>query len=437
MNADTLKALQTAWPYEIPKNWRWTTVGAINQYKGMIVRPDRTPGQRFELYSVPSSASGAPEIVKGAGIGSVKKTVERDDILLCKINPRINRVWRVLQKTQYPLLASGEWMVIRNRRLCAAYLMWYFRSPQFRQIMCAHLSGVGGSLLRAQPKWIRTYPVPLPPAAEQQRIAARIEQLFSRLDAAEQKIQESIDGLEIRRASLFHSALTGDLSAQWRRAHGDGDWSCVHLGALLLPTERRKPDGETFRYIDIDAIDHRWQTVRAPKLLLTRKAPSRAAQAVAAGDTLFSLVRPYLKNIALIDTELSGCTASTGFFVCRPSERILPRFLYYLLCAPETIDYLNQFMKGDNSPSIQKEDLLGLPVRLPPAEEQAELIRLLDLAFARERQVQVCAEAALEQIRQLRQIILFRAFRGELGTNDPGEDGGDRLLESILADPAE
>lgn len=59
MNADTLKALQTAWPYEIPKNWRWTTVGAINQYKGMIVRPDRTPGQRFELYSVPSSASGA------------------------------------------------------------------------------------------------------------------------------------------------------------------------------------------------------------------------------------------------------------------------------------------------------------------------------------------------------------------------------------------
>lgn len=120
------------WPHKLPENWCWTTVGAINQYVGISADPTKAKNETFELYSVPSSADNYPEIVLGADIGSTKQAVKKGDVLLCKINPRINRVWKVSKYTDHSLLASSEWIVVRNSRLISNYLMWCFRSPYFR-----------------------------------------------------------------------------------------------------------------------------------------------------------------------------------------------------------------------------------------------------------------------------------------------------------------
>lgn len=168
------------WPHKLPENWCWTTVGAINQYVGISADPTKAKNETFELYSVPSSADNYPEIVLGADIGSTKQAVKKGDVLLCKINPRINRVWKVSKYTDHSLLASSEWIVVRNSRLISNYLMWCFRSPYFRGYMLSNVSGVGGSLMRAQPKFVQGYPVPVPPLAEQQRIVDRIESLFAK-----------------------------------------------------------------------------------------------------------------------------------------------------------------------------------------------------------------------------------------------------------------
>ena len=65
------------WPYKLPKNWCWTTIGAINQYVGISVDPTKAENKTFELYSVPSSADNYPEIVLGADIGSTKQSVKK------------------------------------------------------------------------------------------------------------------------------------------------------------------------------------------------------------------------------------------------------------------------------------------------------------------------------------------------------------------------
>ena len=75
------------------------TVAEINQYSGCSVNPLEHPEQIYELYSVPSFETGYPEIVRGKDIGSTKITVEEGDVLVCKINPRINRVWVVKHNT--------------------------------------------------------------------------------------------------------------------------------------------------------------------------------------------------------------------------------------------------------------------------------------------------------------------------------------------------
>jgi len=147
------------------------SVAEINKYVGSSVNPMTTPDQIYELYSVPSFESGSPEIVSGADIGSTKVVVEDGDILICKINPRINRVWVVHHNTEYPLLASSEWIVVRNATMNSDYLKWYFSSPIFHTLLTSQVTGIGGSLTRAQPKQVAKYPVPIPSRDEQDYVA--------------------------------------------------------------------------------------------------------------------------------------------------------------------------------------------------------------------------------------------------------------------------
>ena len=122
-------------PFKIPNNWFWTDIASINGYSGTAVDPMKFPETIYELYSVPSSANDFPEIISGSEIGSSKQSVIKNDVLLCKINPRINRVWKVSQHTENELLASSEWIVIRNQILNSDYMMFCFRTQFFREYM--------------------------------------------------------------------------------------------------------------------------------------------------------------------------------------------------------------------------------------------------------------------------------------------------------------
>ena len=142
-----------------------------------------------------------------------------------------------------------------------------------------------------------------------------------------------------------------------------------------------KPQGEFFDYIDIDAIDNRLHQIKAAKHLPVSEAPSRASRAVRTGSVLFSLVRPYLENIALVEEQHSGCIASTGFFVCNSNGVLLPEFMYYLMISGYVVNGLNQYMKGDNSPSISKENIENWLYPVPPLKEQKAICTKLRISF--------------------------------------------------------
>lgn len=131
-----------------------------------------------------------------------------------------------------------------------------------------------------------------------------------------------------------------------------------------------KPNGDYFDYIDIDAIDNRLHRITAPKHIDVREAPSRANRAVKNGSVLFSLVRPYLENIALVDEQNSHCIASTGFYICNTNGAMLPEYMFYLMISGYVVNGLNQYMKGDNSPSISKENIEEWLYPIPPIKEQ-------------------------------------------------------------------
>ncbi len=193
-----------------------------------------------------------------------------------------------------------------------------------------------------------------------------------------------------------------------------GNWCWVSGKGIFLPMEAKKPSGDFFDYIDIDAIDNSMQCVSTPKRMETAHAPSRASRGLRNGDTIFSLVRPYLKNIAYIDETLEHCIASTGFFICRPVRPLNGRYVYWLMTSSYVVDGLNQFMKGDNSPSIRSSDIDDFPFPIPPLPEQQRIVTRIESLFAKLDEAQEKVQAALDSFEPRKAAVLHRAFSGEL-----------------------
>ncbi|MCD7825827.1 MAG: restriction endonuclease subunit S [Clostridiaceae bacterium] len=211
-----------------------------------------------------------------------------------------------------------------------------------------------------------------------------------------------------------------------------GNWCWVYGNDIFKPMETKKPVGHTFTYIDIDSIDNMNQCVRKPKVTETAKAPSRACRGLHAGDTLFSLVRPYLKNIAYIDESFKDCIASTGFYVCSPVEGLNSKYVYWLMTSGYVVEGLNKYMKGDNSPSIRSGNIESYPFPLAPLAEQQRIVDRIESLFTKLDEAKEKAQEALESFELRKSSMLHRAFTGELTRGWRKEHGVEKAWESTF-----
>ena len=157
-------------------------------------------------------------------------------------------------------------------------------------------------------------------------------------------------------------------------------WSWARGISVFMPMESTKPSSD-FVYIDVDAVNNRLNIIDNPKKVRFENAPSRATRKLHKNDLLFSMVRPYLKNIALVDDIYRDAIASTGFYVITPSLGYYPMFLFYLMLSNYVVDGLNAFMKGDNSPSINNCHIEDYLYPLPPIEEQKRIVNKIEQLF--------------------------------------------------------
>lgn len=430
-------------PYKVPGNWCWVSLQTIDQYRASSTDPSKYPDTLFELYSVPSSADNYPEIVSGCEIGSTKQSVQKGDVLLCKINPRINRVWKVSQYTGNALLASSEWIIIRNSKIVSDYLLYCFRAPYFREYMLSNVSGVGGSLMRAQPKYVKTYPVPLPPLPEQQRIVDRIESLFAKLDEAKQKAQDALDSFETRKAAILQKAFTGELTAQWRKDHGVGmeSWEthelveCFEIVSGIQKTPARSPKDNPVPYLavanvyrdKIDLSDIRYFEV-TPEELEKLKLQNKDILIVEGNGSGNEIGR-----CAMWHNELPLCIHQNHIIRMRnKTADVLPEYVLYYLNSQAGKSVMQERAKTTAGLfNLSAGKVKTIPLPFASLDEQIEIVRILDDLLVKEQQAKEAAEGMLEQIDLIKKAILARAFRGELVTNDPSEESAVELLKQI------
>ena len=146
---------------------------------------------------------------------------------------------------------------------------------------------------------------------------------------------------------------------------------------------QKTPD-RRFTYIDVGSINSKAGAVcQDVRVLEAHEAPSRARKIVQEGTVIYSTVRPYLLNIAIIEDEYENqAIASTAFAILHPFAGISNRFIYYYLRSPAFIEYVERTMKGVAYPAINDGDFFQGVTPLPPNAEQHRIVAKIDELMA-------------------------------------------------------
>ena len=196
-----------------------------------------------------------------------------------------------------------------------------------------------------------------------------------------------------------------------------GGWTSTTIGEITSLIEKVIPQDkptEPFTYLDISSVDNSIQKIVEPKRYLGADAPSRARQLVKAYDVLFSTVRTYLQNIAMVPEIYDGQIASTGFSVLRASKNVLPKYLFYYTLTDTFLNPLNDLQRGTSYPAVRDGDVRVQPFPLPPLPEQERIVAKIEELFTQLD----AGTAALKRVRvglkRYKASVLKAAVEGRL-----------------------
>ena len=430
---------KTTAPFEIPDNWEWVRLGDVSYIasgstpsKDCFVDDGVPYLKMYNLRNQQIDFQYKPQFIKREiHEGKLARSRAKPyDVIMNIVGPPLGKI-ALIPETLPECNFNQAAVLIRahyETKLMNQYIRFYLM--QMDEINSINTKGTAGqeNLSLSQTQNMR---LPLPPLAEQQRIVTAIENAFAEITEIENNQELLKKHIKQARQKILDLAIRGKLTEQKKSDGTTKDllesimaassechpersaakskdpakkksktadpkqiipldkseapfeipenWEWVKLGDVLNEMQSTSPRGETFKYIDIDSIDNVACRVKSPKIIETKNAPSRASRFTKKGDVLFSMVRPYLKNIAKVIED--DCIASTGFYVCSP-KGIVSDYCYYLMISNYVVDGLNQFMKGDNSPSISSKNITDWFIPLPPLAEQQRIVATIEQAFA-------------------------------------------------------
>jgi len=289
--------------------------------------------------------------------------------------------------------------------------------------------------------------LPFPPLNEQKRIVSHIEVLFAKLDEAKEKAQEVADGFETRKAAILHKAFSGELTAKWREENGvsKNAWTTRKINQVCNPRAGYAFDSKKF-------TNAGYQIIRMGNLYGGILDLSRNPVFTSAADIDDAILKRSLVNDGDILITLTGTKYKRdyGYAVCIRNPHNLLVNQRILCLSPKlneiTTDYLLYYLQSDifrdvffsnetggvNQGNVSSKFVENIQFDVPSYREQEEIGYILRSILEKEYQAKEVVETVITQIDSMKKAILARAFRGELGTNDPNEESALELLKQII-----
>ncbi|MEZ5921469.1 MAG: restriction endonuclease subunit S, partial [Parvularculaceae bacterium] len=160
------------------------------------------------------------------------------------------------------------------------------------------------------------------------------------------------------------------------------NWEWVNVAKLGHNWGQSEPECE-FTYIDVSSIDQRAGVVVEPNIIEAKNAPSRARKIVKRGTVIYSTVRPYLRNIAVVESDFDPLPiASTAFAIVHPFDGVDAQYVYRVFRSPFFVRYVESCQTGIAYPAINDKQFFNAPFPLPPLAEQKRIVAKVDELMA-------------------------------------------------------
>jgi type I restriction enzyme S subunit len=180
------------------------------------------------------------------------------------------------------------------------------------------------------------------------------------------------------------------------------NWVWCRLKEVTHNLGQKKPNTD-FQYIDVSAIDNEKGIIKDTISTISFvKAPSRARKILKKGTVIYSTVRPYLKNIAIIEKDYyPEVIASTAFAILYPTANYSSKYLFYYLRSAVFTEYVESKMKGVSYPAINDKNFFMGLISFPPIEEQKAIVKKIEQIF------QFCDELEISVTKKLEGLDLL------------------------------
>jgi type I restriction enzyme, S subunit len=449
-------------PYKVPENWVWVRLKHLvdffsgsafpNQYQGYNdleipfykVGNLKDTDSNYYIYSEENTISEEIRVKLKA------KKVPKDTILFAKIGEaiRLNRRGLVPK----PACIDNNLMgfkanenILDNKLL----LYWSLKEDFYKYSQATAVPSIRKSTLEA-------IAFPLPPIHEQKRIVEKVERLFGKIDEAKRLIEEVKESFELRRAAILDKAFKGQLGTNDPNEKSMLETSNDIKEKDLIPKEEQPYE-----------VPENWVWVRSSHVAKwgSGGTPSRKKVEYYGGDI------PWIKtgelNDGIVNTSeetiteeglqnssakifpkgsiviamygatigklgILGIDAATNqaCAVGQPHDFLNSKYMFYYFLARRSD--LIALGKGGAQPNISQTIIKDFPFALPPLNEQKRIAEKVDNLLSKLETEKDMVLEVEEKFDLLKQSILNKAFRGELGTNDPTDEHAIELLKEVL-----
>lgn len=434
-------------PYKVPDNWCWVKLNCMSKAisKGTTPTGGRAAYQNVGVAFLRVENINDDGTISHENIACInedthknflKRSILNDKDVLVSIAGTLGKTG-IVREIDLPLNTNQAIAFIRLISDVASerYIKYAIDTPIIQRLLLSQtkVTAIPNLTLKA----ISNCPMPLPPISEQQRIVTHIETFFSKLDEVKENVQNVINGFENRKSAILHKAFNGELTAKWREEnHIDRElWESKSIADLFTHTT-----GKALKKDNKEGILHKYITTsnlywgmfdftEVRKMYFTDREIDKCT--AKKGDLLICNGGD-VGRAAIWDYDYDICLQNHISKLRKKQDNLEVRFFFYYFMLSKLKGNINS--KGIGISSLSAKDLLAMSVKLPTLQEQIEIVRILDNILLKQQQAKEKAEDVLEKIELIKKSILARAFRGELGTNDPDEESSLELLKMVLSE---
>lgn len=419
-------------PYKVPANWCWTYLKNVSDCLDNFRKPINANERNARLGDVPYyGATGQ--------VGWIDDYLTNEELVLLGED---GAPFLDLLKNKAYLINGKAWVnnhahILRSKfgTIGNRLLIEYLNSFDFTGFV------TGTTRLKLTQANMNKIIIPLVPLAEQQRIVERIESLFAKLDEAKENMQNVLEGFETRKAAILHKAFTGELTAKWRKQHGVSmdTWEEKKLGDVtdILSSKRIYKneyvnEGIPF-FRSSEIVDLYEYGYTEPKFFISKDRYDEINKKYGVpevGDLLVTSVGTIGKT--WIVDERKFYYKDGNITQVKKNSSINMKYLNYFICSENFKKQVSDTVAGTAYNALTIIKFKNILISIPTLPEQTEIVRIIDGLLAKEQQANELSENALAKIDLIKKAILARAFRGELGTNNPADEPAIELLKRVL-----